>query len=984
MIGQSISHYKILDKLGEGGMGIVYKAHDESLDRVVALKFLPPYLTSDPTEKERFYHEARAASALNHSNTTTIYEIAEHDGRLYMAMEYVEGVTLKQLIATEAIPLKKVLDIAVQTCDGLSAAHEKGIVHRDIKSDNIMITSKGQVKITDFGLAKVKGSTKLTKVGSTIGTAAYMSPEQAQGEEVDHRSDIFSFGVVLYELLTGRLPFRGEHQSALMYSLVNEDPQPVARFNNDVTPEIERIVLKALIKDKSERYQHIADMLADLRHERKGLEYASLGYVKAATKTHPAAQQKANSGMKKFMVPAGIIAVLVAVALIFNPFNLQISTQQSVAQPERASLAVLHFQNIPNPEDKNHPGDMLADLLITSLSQSREIEVISRERLYDILQELQTDSKSITPDIAAKVAQRAGVNTMLLGSIIQEQPSLMVTTRLIDVQTGKILKSERLAGFTSAQIFGLVDTIALLVRSELVATSSSPVDSRPIAEVTTNSPEAYRSYLEGVELDKKFFYAETRAAFRKAIELDSTFAMAYLAYAVANGDIPDELQASLITKAYSLRSKLPEREKLAIENTYIDLIENNPARSVELWQAYIHKFPREVGAYYPLRNAQAEAGNFEAASHTLQRGLKVDSLEKGLWNLLAYSYAGLHRGQEALSTIDRYLQIAPAEPNPYDSKGDIYFFNGDPDSAIIFWKKALEFRSDFPSSQKIAYQYLIRGDYQNFEKWYNHYAATRGNQEEQTDELKYKAVLLSVHTGKLRQAIRQMQDLIEADLAAGRKYFAFYDYRILFELGMEAGDAVLAEKYARKALQEKPSEIVPLAIALQFNGKQEEARALVTKLRGEMTGPLRERAPMHYVAGVLLYEQGNFDAALSEFNEALKALMPNHAPQLYLGLCYLKLGRTQDAIDEFKKCTWYTPLLHSTFDGDFLYMSGRWPTTGTKAQYWLGVANEQLGKKREARDAYEKFLTTWKDADFTSAEIGDARKRLTHLQTGVQ
>src|SRR5437879_5989211 len=245
MIGQTISHYKILEKLGEGGMGIVYKARDTELDRFVALKFLPPYLASDSVEKERFYHEARAASALNHPNITTIFEIKEFENQLYLAMELVEGKTLKRLIEQETLSMKRILDIAIQTCDGLTAAHEKGIVHRDIKSENIMMTPKGQVKIMDFGLAKVKGATKLTKTGSTVGTAAYMSPEQAQGEDVDQRSDIFSFGVVLYELLTTKLPFRGEHQAALVYSLINEEPAPIARFNEKVGPEIERIVSKA-------------------------------------------------------------------------------------------------------------------------------------------------------------------------------------------------------------------------------------------------------------------------------------------------------------------------------------------------------------------------------------------------------------------------------------------------------------------------------------------------------------------------------------------------------------------------------------------------------------------------------------------------------------------------------------------------------------------------------------------------------------------
>jgi len=228
MIGKTISHYKILEKLGEGGMGVVYKAQDTRLDRLVAIKFLPQHLIADAVEKERFVHEAKAASALNHANITTIHEIDEFEGQMFIVMEYCEGKTLKKMIEKETLTIKKVLDIGIQICEGLTAAHKKEIVHRDIKSENIMVTQEGQVKIMDFGLAKLKGATKLTKARSTLGTAAYMSPEQASGEEVDSRSDIFSFGVVLYELLTKQLPFKGEHQAATLYSIINEEPQPVS------------------------------------------------------------------------------------------------------------------------------------------------------------------------------------------------------------------------------------------------------------------------------------------------------------------------------------------------------------------------------------------------------------------------------------------------------------------------------------------------------------------------------------------------------------------------------------------------------------------------------------------------------------------------------------------------------------------------------------------------------------------------------------
>jgi len=272
MIGKTISHYKIIEKLGEGGMGVVYKAQDTKLGRIVALKFLPKHLLCDSEAKTRFAHEAKAASALNHPNITTIYEIDEVEGECFICMEYVEGKSIKELIKEKTSSIEEILKITIQIAEGLNAAHRKGIVHRDIKSDNIMLTEEGLVKIMDFGLAKLKGVSKLTKTGTTLGTMQYMSPEQAQGIEVDQRSDIFSFGVVLYEMLTGQLPFKGEHEAAILYSIVNETPEPLARYKANVPEGLQRIVDKALEKNREMRYQQIDELRADLKKLSKGVE----------------------------------------------------------------------------------------------------------------------------------------------------------------------------------------------------------------------------------------------------------------------------------------------------------------------------------------------------------------------------------------------------------------------------------------------------------------------------------------------------------------------------------------------------------------------------------------------------------------------------------------------------------------------------------------------------------------------------------------
>jgi len=321
MIGRTISHYKILEKLGEGGMGVVYKAQDTKLDRTVALKFLPKHLLCDNEAKIRFEHEAKAASALNHTNITTIYEIDEFEGECFICMEYVEGKSLKQLLKEKTFSIKEVVDVVIQICEGLALAHEKGIVHRDIKSDNIMVTPRGKVKIMDFGLAKLRGVSKVTKTGSTLGTVAYMSPEQARGEEVDARTDIWSLGVVLFEMITGQIPFNGEYEQAVIYTILNEEPRSVLSLRADTPLQLERIVMRALEKDKSKRYQSVQDILFDL---------------------------------KKATVA-------------------DIQTQK-----QEKSIVVLPFENLSPDPDQEYFSDGLTEEVISDLSKVRALRVISR------------------------------------------------------------------------------------------------------------------------------------------------------------------------------------------------------------------------------------------------------------------------------------------------------------------------------------------------------------------------------------------------------------------------------------------------------------------------------------------------------------------------------------------------------------------------------------------------------------------------------
>jgi non-specific serine/threonine protein kinase len=418
MIGQTISHYKILEKLGEGGMGVVYKAEDTKLKRAVALKFLPPGLTRDPEAKERFLHEAQAAAALEHQHICNIYEIDESEDQIFIVMSCFEGQTIKEKIDSGPLKIDEALKIAIQAAEGLQAAHEKEIVHRDIKSANIMVTGKGQTKIMDFGLAKLKGQTKITKEGTTLGTASYMSPEQAQGADVDHRTDIWSLGVVLYEMITGQLPFRGEYEQALVYSIMNEQPEPLTALRTGVPMELERIVNKTLAKDPSERYQHADDLMVDLRNLKKDTKP---GMSVPGKKVRIDTPQKP---IKRLVIGAVVIILVLLVGYWF--LSKKQSQPPVVVSEDLKSIAVLPFVNMSADKNQEYFCDGMTEDIITKLSQVTDLKVISRTSVM-----LYKDKKKRIRDIGEEL----NVAAILEGSVRKGGNRLRITAQLINTKT---------------------------------------------------------------------------------------------------------------------------------------------------------------------------------------------------------------------------------------------------------------------------------------------------------------------------------------------------------------------------------------------------------------------------------------------------------------------------------------------------------------------------------------------------------------------
>lgn len=951
MIGQTISHYKILEKLGEGGMGVVYKAQDTKLDRLVALKFLPPHLAGSPAEKRRFIHEARAASALNHPNICNIHEIDEtHDGKLFIVMALYEGIPLNKKIEQGPFKISEALDVAIQAAEGLQAAHEKVITHRDVKSGNIFLTEKGRVVIMDFGLARSGGMSKLTKTGSTLGTVPYMSPEQARGEKVDSRTDIWSLGTVLYEMVTGRLPFKREYEEAVLYAILNENPQPVTSMRSDVPMELERIINKCLEKDASKRYQHADELVVDLRQVR----------------SEPIRKVKTRQSLKWALVGLSVI-VLILLAYILATSIFQQSEGKN-------SLAVVYFENIADPEDTDHTGDMLINLLITSLSQVEGLEITSREKLYHIQSYLgQPGSKTITPTLAAQIARQAGVRWMLTGSILQKEPMLVVTTRLVDVNSGNILSSQKLSDIPLSDIFGAGDKLAGFVIRDLQLSSGAMTERKSVIELaTTSSPEAYRAYVEGIELTRKELRPQARIPLRMAIELDSTFAMAY--FALARTFIPRGLSPTAnwaLRKAWDLRHKVSERERIMIEADYACTVEHDCQKSVVLLEILLQKYPQEQRAFRDLGEIYvSNLYKFDKAELAWLKAAKQDSLNKVPWLQLTYLYTSWGRKKEAIQASDNYLRLAPGEWNPYDTKGDVYASFGVMDSARYWNEKALAF-DPFPSL-KLGHDALLRKDYAAAAKYYQQFGDPR------------VALFVKLHEGRLKLAraefIREEPPpLVFLTVLAHE----LHDYPSMLEYAKMQTDRLrkdtLNRTYGREAL----------ALAYLLNGDRTMAYEIMEGVRKDVSNlpptfeSWRHQSTYDVAMARLAFEEGKFDVAVSFYENAFRIADPNRVPFAEYGLALLKTNQVAKAIEELTDAG--RRFVHgSGYRTLYFHLSGaRWIYNSVKSHYWLGLAHEQKGDKVKAIAEYEEFLNIWKNADFNCPEIKDTRKRTTSLKAAL-
>jgi serine/threonine protein kinase/tetratricopeptide (TPR) repeat protein len=986
--------YEVLEELGKGGMGEVYKVRDEKLDEEMALKVLKSEIAANKDMIERFKNELKFARKIAHRHVCRMYDLNEEEETPYITMEFVQGEDLKSTIRkSRKFKEEDAIAVAKQVCEGLEEAHALGVVHRDLKPQNIMIDKNGNAKVMDFGIARSIEAAGMTQTGVMIGTPDYMSPEQAEGEEADQRSDIYAMGVILYEMVTGDVPFKGDTAFSVALKHKTKLPQDPKKLNPEVSDDLSRLILICMEKERERRYQTAEALLADLRNIEGGLPLGTK--IRPRRETFIAALIR-----RKLFIPAVVVALAIIAVVIWQLFP----GKGAAAPKMENSIAVISFENLTGDETHDTLQRTIPNLLITDLENTGFFHVATWERLRDLMKQIgKHDEETIDKDLGFELCRREGIESIVLGSVMKVGSMFATDVKVFDVATNELIKStssrgEGIDSIINTQIGELSREIALGVGITREEIASADLD---ISEFTTTSMDAYNYFIKGREDFYNQYFTDAVILLEKAVELDPNFAMAYLILCNTYAALQEINKAKEnIEKAKALleTAAVTEKEKLMIEAEYAYWVENIKEKWLEITNTIVEKYPRDKWMHLELSIHFREMEMYSEVIKHAEIVLALDPSWGDAYNELAFAYANTGDNEKALEYLQKGSVAIPGDPKMNLSTGHFYVKMGKIDDAIRKFKDALDIKPDFNTENYMAYAYAMKEDYSETFRWMDQFIANAPSEGRKADTGYIFKGFYHYVLGNSKQALEDLQTGwdIYSELGFGRHWVSEY---IMGYVNYERGEFDLSQVQIQSwhdgLMEIYPQEAEdnrnfvsfwlysPLGAIELKKGNIDSASSYLKKMEAvmpKMTSPQKLEG-YNWLLGQILLAEESYDEAIALLKNAPRMKMPwlwltqpvitynLFDTNMLLGRAYREKGDWDKAIEVFERLTNPNP---ENRDGRLIRPMN---------YYYLGELYEKKGRKAKAIESYEKFLTLWRDADMRTSELKDATDRLARLKS---